>query len=194
MRDRDAVNGGYRLRLPTDQARVLARPLVFCDAHVSDVLVTVGTMDTIAPLTSQYREYVALSFAQRIIRARLLLGAWADEPRDVTYPEMALALDVTPGAVGHWEEGRTTPSRANAENLAKVLGVQLLWLERGVGPMYADESDRPSVQPPPKVPAKKAVKREVLRRPKHSGRAAHPRAEKDAPPPAPRGKAGGQSR
>jgi transcriptional regulator with XRE-family HTH domain len=159
------------------------------------VLVTVGTMDTIAPLTSQYREYVALSFAQRIIRARLLLGAWAEEPREVTYLDLALALDVTPGAVGHWESGRTkSVARDTAERVAEVLGVQLLWLERGMGPMYAGDSDRPSVQPPPIAPVKKAVKRVVLRRPQNPGRAAHPRAEKDAQQPAPRGKAGGQSR
>src|SRR5687768_15126168 len=90
-----------------------------------------------------------LTTGQKIIRARMLLGAWADTPRDVSQTELALAAGVTQGSVSHWEADRRRPDTDNYIALARVLGVQLDWLMRDQGPMYADGAERPSVQPPP---------------------------------------------
>jgi transcriptional regulator with XRE-family HTH domain len=96
---------------------------------------------------------VNLTFAQRIIRARLLFGAWADIPREVDYAEVARALDLTPGNIGHWEAGRHEPGRENAAKLADYLGVRLEWLEYGRGDMYDGGDDRPAIQPPQLPPS-----------------------------------------
>jgi transcriptional regulator with XRE-family HTH domain len=91
-----------------------------------------------------------LTTGQKIIRARLLLGAWADPPRDVSQTDLAQWIGVTQGSVGHWETDRRRPDADSYSALARILGVRLDWFMRDLGPMYEGDASRPSVQPPPK--------------------------------------------
>ena len=43
--------------------------------------------------------------------------------RDMTVEEMAEAVDVTPGAIRHWETGRYSPRAHHQLAIAKVFGV-----------------------------------------------------------------------
>ena len=95
---------------------------------------------------------MTLTVGQKVLRARLLLGAWSEPPREFTQSQLAQEIGTSPGAVGHWEKGRRTPEAENYKDLARVLGVRLDWLLGGEDPMYASGAMRPSVQAPPVEP------------------------------------------
>ena len=54
--------------------------------------------------------------------------------RGVSQQDLSRLLDCTRGAVGHYLSGRRHPSLEQMETIAKVLGVDLLWLLRGDPP------------------------------------------------------------
>lgn len=54
--------------------------------------------------------------------------------RGVSQQDLARLLDCTRGAVGHYLSGRRHPSLEQMEIIARVLGVDLLWLLRGDPP------------------------------------------------------------
>jgi transcriptional regulator with XRE-family HTH domain len=49
-------------------------------------------------------------------------------------------LGVSQSAYGRWENGLKEPSLDTVDALAKILGVRLDWLVRGVGPMESEQS------------------------------------------------------
>jgi transcriptional regulator with XRE-family HTH domain len=73
--------------------------------------------------------HVPQSLGERIAHGRRLLGV--REGKDVTVPELAARVGVTPASVYNWEGG-TPPGRRNLAKLAAVLGVSTLYLEYGV--------------------------------------------------------------
>lgn len=85
------------------------------------------------------RETVGLmatdGFGQRVLRARLEMGARLSPPRQVTQGEIGAALGVTGVAVGTWEAGKKEPDLETIAKLATVLGVRAAWLAWGEEPM-----------------------------------------------------------
>lgn len=77
----------------------------------------------------------AEGFGNRVLRARLELGARLSPPRQITQAEVGRALDVSGVAVGTWEAGKKEPDLATIEKLATVLGVRAAWLAWGEEPM-----------------------------------------------------------
>lgn len=63
------------------------------------------------------------AISARIQRAR--------KTRGLTQEVLAERVQVTRGAIGHWEQGATLPSTAHLSTLAKVLGVPMEWLVNG---------------------------------------------------------------
>ena len=55
----------------------------------------------------------------------------ARKTRGLTQEVLAERVQVTRGAIGHWEQGATLPSTAHLNALAKVLGVPMEWLVNG---------------------------------------------------------------
>lgn len=55
--------------------------------------------------------------------------------RKVTQSEIAAAVGVSDGLVGHWETGVQVPDLAMIERLARVLEVSEAWLFPGTGPI-----------------------------------------------------------
>ena len=61
-----------------------------------------------------------------IDRARLVM-----DERDITQQDIADALGVTRGAVGHWLCGRSEPTRSQFVELSDALDVSAGWLLAG---------------------------------------------------------------
>ncbi len=79
-----------------------------------------------------------ITFAQRLLHARLQCG--------YTQKELAQLCHISQSAIASYESGNRLYSR-NLLDLAKALGVEPLWLERGVG--------KNPIQPRLQDPAKK---------------------------------------
>ena len=79
--------------------------------------------------------------SRRLVRARRLLSADRDKP--VTQREIAEAVGVTEGQVGHWEKGRQKPDLDMIELLAVALNVRPEWIAYGTEPRTAS-AQRPS--------------------------------------------------
>lgn len=79
------------------------------------------------------------TFGQRVLQARLELGARQTPPRQISQAEIGEALGVTGVAVGSWEAGRKEPSRETIAKLAAVLGVRAAWLAFGEEPIRLGE-------------------------------------------------------
>ena len=90
----------------------------------------------------------AKAFGQRVLRARLELGALATPVRQVTQSEIGAALGVTGVTVGRWEAGAKEPDLDTITRLARVLRVRAAWLAFGDGPMReaGENGDRISVE------------------------------------------------
>ena len=90
------------------------------------------------------------ALGERLKRARIESGSRSTPARDVSKAWVGRQLGVTGVAVGLWESGANEPSRATLEALARLYGVELLWLTFGRGPMYDDapENVRTNVMPP----------------------------------------------
>lgn len=69
------------------------------------------------------------TLGNRLAKARLELGA--KRGRFVSQADLAAMVDLTGASVGNYEAGRTEPSYAILERLAKVLGVAPGWLAFG---------------------------------------------------------------
>jgi len=66
------------------------------------------------------------------IRAARRMAHWSQA-------ELALRLDVSASAVGHWERGAgSAPSSRRVFELARLTGVSAQWLTTGTGPMRAE--------------------------------------------------------
>lgn len=57
--------------------------------------------------------------------------------RDVTGPDLAAAVGVSPSAYYKWETDETRPKRLYVERLAALLGVTVGWLDYGQPPKLA---------------------------------------------------------
>jgi transcriptional regulator with XRE-family HTH domain len=69
--------------------------------------------------------------------ARLRIGerlAAARDKKGWTQLELAITLGITPGAVAHWEQGRSLPKRDRLREVAGVLGTDIEWLLTGDDP------------------------------------------------------------
>lgn len=111
---------------------------------------------------------------RRLVRARRLLGAESENP--VTQRQIAEAVGVTEGQVGHWEKGRQIPDLLMIEKLSAALAVRAEWLTYGTEPMARGQSaEVPLAENVPAVPAMV----EALRRTRGEG-AAEPTAKKAA--------------
>ena len=64
-----------------------------------------------------------LAISNRIKRAR--------KARGLTQQVLSERLQVTRGAIGHWEQGAAYPSTAKLSSLAAVLDIPLEWLIKG---------------------------------------------------------------
>lgn len=64
-----------------------------------------------------------LAISKRIKDARTARG--------LTQVVLSEQLHLTRGAIGHWEQGKASPSTANLSKLATVLNVPIEWLIRG---------------------------------------------------------------
>tara|TARA_A100001015_G_scaffold310347_1_gene411561 strand:- start:1633 stop:2040 length:408 start_codon:yes stop_codon:yes gene_type:complete len=71
-----------------------------------------------------------LAISNRIKRAR--------KARGLTQQVLSERLQVTRGAIGHWEQGAAYPSTAKLSSLAAVLDIPLEWLIKG-GPSPLQE-------------------------------------------------------
>lgn len=58
----------------------------------------------------------------------------AREKNGLSQAELAVAVGVTRGACGHWEQGKSSPSLDNLAKIAIALGVHFEWLATGRGP------------------------------------------------------------
>ena len=83
------------------------------------------------------------AFGQRLLRARLEMGARLTPARAVSQTEIGEAVGVTGVAVGSWEAGRKEPNRGTIAKLSTVLGVRAAWLAFGEEPMRLDEERGP---------------------------------------------------
>jgi DNA-binding XRE family transcriptional regulator len=89
----------------------------------------------------------AKAFGQRVLRARLEMGALSAPVRQVSQSEVGAALGVTGVTVGRWEAGLKEPDLDTIARLAQVLKVNRAWLAFGDGPMR----DVPVAEPNPAV-------------------------------------------
>ena len=89
------------------------------------------------------------AFGQRVLRARLELGALSTPVRQVSQTEVGAALGVTGVAVGSWEAGKKTPDLDTIVRLAQALRVNRAWLAFGDGTMRDSASEPALVQPRP---------------------------------------------
>jgi transcriptional regulator with XRE-family HTH domain len=72
---------------------------------------------------------------RRLVKARRRLSADRVGDKPVTQRQIAEAVGVTEGQVGHWEKGRQMPDLPMIERLAAALEVRAEWLAYGVEPM-----------------------------------------------------------
>ena len=100
---------------------------------------------------------------RRLFAARSLLRARKGRP--VTQGEIAAAVGVTEGQIGHWEKGRQTPDVVMLDKLATALEVTPWWLTYGLaappqrfGPSVIQENDA-AVFEEPNVPESKPAKK-----------------------------------
>jgi transcriptional regulator with XRE-family HTH domain len=98
----------------------------------SDRLLVKPQVDNGKPMDSSED---ARAFGQRVLRARLELGALSAPVRQVSQSEIGAAVGVTGVAVGSWEAGRKIPDLDTITRLAQVLRVSRAWLAFGDGPM-----------------------------------------------------------
>jgi transcriptional regulator with XRE-family HTH domain len=87
------------------------------------------------------------AFGERVLRARLELGARQRPPRSVSQSEIGEALGVSGVAVGSWEAGRKVPDLGTVQKLAFVLGIRAAWLAFGEEPMRPGEAPAPDPLP-----------------------------------------------
>lgn len=80
------------------------------------------------------------AFGERVLRARLEMGARMRPPRQVSQQEVGEAVGSSGQAVGTWEAGKKEPSRETIVKLATVLGVRAAWLAFGEEPMRLGEN------------------------------------------------------
>jgi hypothetical protein len=73
----------------------------------------------------------ASSFASRVRQVIKLNGSVSDIARRCGFSE---------GVVRSWRDGNTDPSRGRCVTMAKTLGISLVWLAAGEGPMMLDGS------------------------------------------------------
>lgn len=71
----------------------------------------------------------ASSFASRVRQVIKLNGSVSDIARRCGFSE---------GVVRSWRDGNTDPSRGRCVTMAKTLGISLVWLAAGEGPMVLD--------------------------------------------------------
>jgi len=81
-----------------------------------------GRIDVAAP---------ASSFATRVRAVIKMSGSVSDIARRCGFSE---------GVVRSWRDGNTDPSRGRCVTMAKTLGLSLVWLAAGEGPMMLDAS------------------------------------------------------
>src|SRR3954466_5575198 len=73
----------------------------------------------------------ASSFASRVRAVIKMSGSVSDIARRCGFSE---------GVVRSWRDGNTDPSRGRCVTMAKTLGLSLVWLAAGEGPMMLDAS------------------------------------------------------
>ena len=73
----------------------------------------------------------ASSFASRVRQVIKMNGSVSDIARRCGFSE---------GVVRSWRDGNTDPSRGRCVTMAKTLGISLVWLAAGEGPMVLDAS------------------------------------------------------
>jgi len=78
----------------------------------------------------------ASSFASRVRQVIKLNGSVSDIARRCGFSE---------GVVRSWRDGNTDPSRGRCVTMAKTLGISLVWLAAGEGPMMLDGSTEDAV-------------------------------------------------
>ncbi|MGN6480205.1 helix-turn-helix domain-containing protein [Luteibacter sp.] len=76
-------------------------------------------------------EVPASSFASRVRQVIKLNGSVSDIARRCGFSE---------GVVRSWRDGNTDPSRGRCVTMARTLGISLVWLAAGEGPMMLDGS------------------------------------------------------
>lgn len=78
----------------------------------------------------------ASSFASRVRQVIKMNGSVSDIARRCGFSE---------GVVRSWRDGNTDPSRGRCVTMARTLGISLVWLAAGEGPMVLDASAEDSV-------------------------------------------------
>jgi hypothetical protein len=78
----------------------------------------------------------ASSFASRVRAVIKMSGSVSDIARRCGFSE---------GVVRSWRDGNTDPSRGRCVTMAKTLGLSLVWLAAGEGPMMLDGSGEDAV-------------------------------------------------
>lgn len=99
-----------------------------------------GVNDNIPPMRCQAlssdnripvpKPFVPKSLGKRIAHARRLLGVF--EGKDVTVPDMAGRVGVTPATAYAWEADEKSPREPALDRLAAILGVSPAYLRYGV--------------------------------------------------------------
>ena len=77
--------------------------------------------------------FSTLAISNRIKRAR--------KARGLTQQVLSERLQVTRGAIGHWEQGAAYPSTAKLSSLAAVLDIPLEWLIKGGPSPFKDQQN-----------------------------------------------------
>ena len=78
----------------------------------------------------------ASSFASRVRQVIKMNGSVSDIARRCGFSE---------GVVRSWRDGNTDPSRGRCVTMAKTLGISLVWLAAGEGPMVLDASSEDAI-------------------------------------------------
>jgi hypothetical protein len=78
----------------------------------------------------------ASSFASRVRQVIKLNGSVSDIARRCGFSE---------GVVRSWRDGNTDPSRGRCVTMARTLGISLVWLAAGEGPMMLDGTSEDTV-------------------------------------------------